>query len=134
MDSPPEVRRKVGRLVLLNAFPLNAFPYFQDLEVGEDITLAFRRLSLEDLKDMTKRHEIVNYIRHPGTLQFLSNKLGIELKPSNDIYREDKRDIVVIITLKNPERGKETSNITDDDLLIYMLSFLYPGWWVSDKG
>ena len=134
MDSPPEVRKKVGRLVLLNAFPLNAFPYFHDVEIGEDITLAFRRLSLEDLKDMTKRHDVVSYIRHQGTLEFLSRELGIELKPSSDIYKEDKRDIVVIITLKNPSRGKEVSNITDDDLLIYMLSFLYPGWWVSDKG
>jgi len=111
------------KLVLLNGFPLNIIG---DLE---EATIYVRKVTIEELKEKIKKYDVIeNYIRHPATVQFLSRELGIDLKPCDKVFVDDKKSTIIMIGLKNPQRGKEVTDVTADDLLIYMLCLLIDGY------
>jgi hypothetical protein len=103
--------RPLKRVVLLNAFPLSAFPM-------NLFSVVFRRVTLSELSADCQGAEVVNYIRHPATVELLSKELGRKLEPSAGLYKFDEaRDkAIYVITLKQPQRGAEVTTIKPEDL------------------
>jgi hypothetical protein len=105
-----------GRLVLLNALPLNAF-------TGTRFTITVERVDIETLRTAVREAETVEcYIRHNATVSMLSTVLGKQLQPSSSLYRYNDGDILYVITLKTPQRGQELTNITQDDIEIFKVA------------
>jgi hypothetical protein len=108
------------RVVFLNALPLNAV-HREVVNIKcvklSDIILARHEFSeiLSELKAMIREREIVNYIRHESTVKLLSNILGVELKPSSDLYKYKCGDALVVVTLNKPQRGQEVE-VKEEDL------------------
>ena len=100
------------KVVLLNALPLNAFPF-------SSFNLKVQNIAIDELKALITGKTAINFIRHPATVQLLSNVLGIDLTPSPGIYQYSQDDEIVVITLKTPQRGQEVQEIQQSDLLIY---------------
>jgi len=110
------------RIVLLNAFPLNAFPF-------NTFTALFCRVSVDQLVSEVKQSsEIISYIRHEATVKLLNKLLGIELKPSTDIYKFSEHDLIYVITLKRVERGKEVVEVKVEDLDIVRVVVVEGAW------
>ena len=116
------------RLVFLNALPVNAF---KSPPLPPKFTLHVYNVSIHVLKsvidDMVKPWNIpiINYIRHEATVKYLNSKLGLSLIPNAGLYEYQRGDVLVVITLKKPERGKEVSEISDDDIDIYLVEVCY---------
>jgi len=108
------------RIVFLPPFPINAFDY-------QSFEAVFRRTSLERLKKLVEyacnkeRCEFVSYIRHEATVKLLSDYLGVQLKPSSDLYKYSSGDVIVLIGLKRPVRGSEVTDLKPDDLDIILV-------------
>jgi hypothetical protein len=102
------------RLVLLNAFPINAFDSFTSF------TARFEKSSFTEMKfDELRCGDIVCFIRHPATVSLINQKLSTQLQPNLGLYKHDPRDIIYIVSLKSPERGKEATTITENDVDIW---------------
>jgi hypothetical protein len=100
------------RVVLLNALPLNAIPkdmYYFDI--------ACKRTTPEAIVDIVRHSaKIENFIRHESTVKLLSRLLNVELKPSAGLYTYESGDILVVVTLKRPQRGQEVTELSEEDL------------------
>jgi len=112
----------MGRLILLNAFPLNAF----QIQMSKATVFLVQRVPADHVKELVewcKQHNIPIecYIRHPATVQVLSRMLNIELKPSSELYNYQQGDVIIVIALRRPIRGQEVENISIDDLDIYRI-------------
>jgi hypothetical protein len=112
------------RLVFLNALPINAF---KSPPLPPKFTLHIYNINIHVLKsvidDMVKPWgiPIVNYIRHEATVKYLNERLGLSLVSNAGLYEYQRGDVLVVITLKKPERGKEVSEISDNDIEIYLV-------------
>jgi hypothetical protein len=105
-----------GRLILLNAFPINAFPF-------NAFTAKFEKATFTDMKfDELWCSEVKCYIRHPATLQLINQKLGTNIQPSSELYNYQSADEIYIVTLKQPERGKEKVTVAESDLEIWKVN------------
>jgi len=111
-------------LVILPSFPVNAFK-------PETFTVLFKRRDLGFIRSLRDLNgfEVVNFIRHPATVSLLSEKLGLKLEPSSELYEYKPGDHIFIVTLKRPERGKEVKRISEKDLLVYE-AIVTPGSWL----
>jgi Trk K+ transport system NAD-binding subunit len=108
--------KMTGRLILLNAFPVNAFEY-------QKFEARFEKSNFTDMKFSELRcSEIRCYIRHPATLQLINNKLRTNLQPSSGLYQFQRGDEIYVVTLKAPERGKEMTAVTENDIEIWKVS------------
>jgi hypothetical protein len=112
-----------GRIILLNALPLNAFP----IELDRQFEIAGEVATLDELVIVLKFAElynikIENYIRHEPTVRLLSQLTGVELKPENKLYSYSDSDEIYIITLKKPARGQEVE-VKPEDLLIVRVKY-----------
>jgi hypothetical protein len=99
------------RIVLLNAFPLNAFPF-------ERFAATFERVGLQQLAaDAERAGEVANYIRHPATVAALSRVLMRELRPESGFYSYQLDDVVYVISLRQlPARGAEVTQVKLEEL------------------
>jgi hypothetical protein len=84
------------RLVLLNAFPLNAFPHRRFAAEFERVSLAELTKSCEDAD------EVVNFIRHPATVAALQRTTNRELNA--DLERGEAMSAIVVHDLYNSYR------------------------------
>ena len=110
------------RLVLLNAFPLSAFPY-------DTFTALFRRTSIEELaRDVATATEVLCFIRHPATVATLQGLLNVPLKPSAGLYEYREGDLVYVITLKTPTRGQEVAEVKPEDLDVTRVVVVQGAW------
>jgi len=117
------------RIVLLNAFPVNAIPY-------ELFTASFRLLTFDGfirelVNHVVSNRTIVNYVRHESTLKLITSKLGnvkIDLRVSNELYRYSEDDIIYVISLKSPQRGKEVTEIKEDDVVVHRVVIAKGVW------
>jgi hypothetical protein len=101
------------RLVLLNSFPVNAFSFAA-------FTARFEKSSFTEMKfDELRCGEIACFIRHPATVSLINQELGTKLEPSAGLYKYDTQDIIYIITLRTPERGKEATAVTASEVEIW---------------
>jgi hypothetical protein len=103
------IKNEEGRLVFLNALPLNSIP-------KREFSIRCHRVSPFDIIDIAKDSEIENYIRHEGTTKLLSSLISREIKPSVSLYSYQPGDQLLIITLKKPVRGQEATEVSIDDI------------------
>jgi len=100
----------IPRVAILNALPLNAIPkdaYYFDI--------LCKRTTIEEVADIVKHSlKVESYIRHESTVRTLNKLLNMELKPSAGLYTYEKGDILIIVTLKKPQRGQEVEVQPDD--------------------
>jgi len=119
---PPPGRMERGqgvserrRIILLNAFPLNAFPQ-------QRFSARFERVGVQQLVNEVsaadaERAEVVNYIRHPATVSAISRALSRELRPEAGFYSYREGDIVYVVTVKQlPARGVEVTTVRVEEL------------------
>jgi len=109
-----------NRVVLLNALPLNAI----DSDVFTINCVRFRNVLV--LKELAKNMEgktILSYIRHESTARLISRLIGVELKPTAELYKHESGDAMIIATLKSPIRGAEVE-VKEGDLELYVCA----GW------
>jgi hypothetical protein len=110
------------RLVLLNAFPVNAIPY-------DTFTVLFRRVAVEELaRDAATATEVLCYIRHPATVLALQSLLNVPLRPSAELYRFKEGDLIYVIALKSPQRGQEVTEVKPEDLDIVKVVVVQGAW------
>jgi len=108
--------------VFLNALPMSAFnEFFQN---NSYLRLEIMPLDIQKLGVVIDYHkayhdEIINYIRHEGTIKLLKRLFNIDLTSSAGLYSFTTDDDIIIITLKNPERGKELTEVRESDIMIY---------------
>ncbi|MGC9115776.1 MAG: hypothetical protein ACP5HH_07255 [Fervidicoccaceae archaeon] len=108
------------RVVFLNGLPLNAFPY-------QTIQMYIQKLDMQKFKENIElikqfpKISIANYIRHKGTIELLKKITGLELTPSAENWKYQPKDIIYVITLKNPQRGQEIAELKEDDIDVYFV-------------
>ena len=112
-----------GRVVFLNALPLNALP-------RRHISLDVLPVSLQELVDWVQRrvaegYELTHYIRHGATIQTL-RAAGIPLseQPNAGLYQYQHGDVIAVITLRTPQRGQEVQQVRPEDLETWIVTVL----------
>ena len=112
-----------GRVVLLNALPLNALP-------RSHLRLDVIPVAINDLVAWAQRraaegYELVHFIRHPATIQALRS-VGIPLseQPNAGLYQYSHGDIIVVVTLRAPQRGQEQTQVSPQDLETWVVAVL----------
>jgi hypothetical protein len=112
-----------GRIVILNALPLNALPRrHTKLDV---IPVTIGELAQWIQRRVVEGYEIIHYIRHGATIAAL-RAAGIPLSetPNAGLYQYQHGDILVVATLRNPARGQEVSQIAPQDLESWIVTAL----------
>jgi len=111
------------RLVFLNALPLNSLP-------RSHLELDVLSVSLQDLARWVQRRlqegfQLIHFIRHPATITAL-RQLGIPLseQPNSGLYSYDAGDIIVVVSLRAPQRGQEQQQVNISDLEAWIVSVL----------
>jgi len=112
-----------GRVVILNALPLNALP-------RSHLRLDVLPVSIGDLAAWVQRrlqegYEIVHYIRHGATIAAL-RAAGIPLsdQPNSGLYTYQPGDTIVVTTLRAPQRGQEQTQVSPQDLETWVVAVL----------
>jgi len=103
------------RIVILNAFPVSAF-----MRGAHQASFYFERISLQELRrriEEAKREgiEVISFVRHPATAQIIG------IPPSSGNYEYKRGDVVYIIVLTNPQRGVEVTQVSEDDVEVFMV-------------
>jgi hypothetical protein len=112
-----------GRIVILNALPLNALPRrHTQLDV---IPVTIGELAQWIQRRIVEGYEIIHYIRHGTTIATL-RATGIPLSetPNAGLYQYQYGDILVVVTLRNPPRGQEQTQVTINDLESWVVTVL----------
>jgi len=52
----------------------------------KELTLYYRRVSIDGLKELAKDVKVLNYVRHESTVKVLSEILGKQLTPNTGLY------------------------------------------------
>jgi hypothetical protein len=110
-------------VIVLNALPLNALP-------RRHLSLDVLPISINELAQWINRRlqegwQLVHYIRHPATIQVL-RQAGIPLSetPSSNLYQYIHGDIIIVVTLKTPQRGQEATQVSLQDLEAWVVTVL----------
>ncbi len=112
-----------GRIIFLNALPLNALP-------RSHLRLDVLPVSLQDLATWAQRrlaegYVIEHYIRHSATIAAL-RAAGIPLseQPNSGLYQYQHGDVIVVVTLRTPQRGQEQTQVSVNDLETWIVTVL----------
>jgi len=110
------------RVVFVGGIAPSMFPSYKEL------TLYYRRVGIDELKELVKDAEVLNYVRHGSTVKVLSEILGKQLTPSTELYVWREDDVLVVVGLKKPVRGQEVEVSAEDlDLVVVRV---FPGRWI----
>ncbi len=112
-----------GRIVILNALPLNALPR---RHIQADILpVAINELVAWIQRRVDEGYELIHYIRHAGTIAAL-RAAGAPLSetPNSGLYSYREGDILVVVTLRNPPRGQEVSQVSPQDLEAWIVTVM----------
>jgi hypothetical protein len=96
--------------------------------VGNEYTMYYKRITLDELRELAKDAEVVNYVRHESTVGLLSSALGKPLTPNPGLYTWREGDYLVVVGLKRPVRGQELE-VKPEDLDLVLVK-VYPGLWI----
>ena len=100
------------RIVLVGGLAPSMFGY-------KELLIRYKKISTEELKELAKDAEVINFIRHESTVRLLSQVLNRELVPNTGLYQWREGDELVIIGLRRPARGQEVEVKADDlDLVL----------------
>ena len=112
-----------GRVIFLNALPLNSLP-------RRHIQVDILPVSLQELVQWVQRrvqegYTVEHYIRHPATIAAL-RAVGIPLseQPNALLYQYVHGDIIVVVTLRAPQRGQEVQQVRPEDLEVWIVTAL----------
>jgi len=100
---PPTQRR----VVIANAFSVNML-------ATNVITLRFRRISLDLVKEMVKGGNYLSVVGHEGTAILLSNLLGVEVPVNRTNYVFNPADVLLVFTV--PFRLPEGRTLTYEEV------------------
>jgi len=106
-----------GRVVLLNALPLNALP-------RRNLTLHVIPMNPQDLRQDLRFEgaNIIHFIRHAATLNLLRTLIpSLPSEPNAGLYNWREGDIIIVITLNAPSRGTEVQQIRLEDLAVWLV-------------
>jgi hypothetical protein len=112
-----------GRIVFLNALPLNALP-------RSHLRLDVLPVSISDLARWVQRraaegYQLVHYIRHPATIQALRvADISLSEQPNSGLYSYSPGDVIVVVTLRMPQRGQEVQQVSPQDLEAWIVTVL----------
>ena len=111
-----------GRVIILNALPLNAFRGPVRLDV---LPVGINDLATWIQRRLQEGYEVVHYVRHPATITVLRS-LGIPLseQPNAGLYTYQPNDVVVVVTLRAPQRGQEQAQVSVSDLEAWVVTVL----------
>jgi hypothetical protein len=118
---PKPVQKIQRRIVLVGGVAPSMF-------MGSEYTMYYKRISLEELKELAKDAEVANYVRHDSTVKLLSSVLGKQLTPNPGLYTWQEDDYLIVIGLKKPIRGQELE-IKPEDLDLVLVR-VFPGRWI----
>jgi len=90
-----------SRKVLVNAFSVSMLKFVREA------TVRFRRLNVEEVRQLLQGGEIVNYIRHAGTVQVIQELVNRQIQPNSGIYVYEPKDTIIMVVLNAPQRGQE---------------------------
>jgi hypothetical protein len=113
-----------GRIIFLNALPLNALPRshirLDVLPVGN-----INELTQWVQRRLSEGYELVHFIRHGATIAALRS-LGIPLseQPNSGLYNYSHGDVIVVVTLRTPQRGQEQQQVSPQDLEAWIVTVL----------
>ena len=108
----------MGRLVILNALPLNAFG------VGE-FMLRVRRVDFKELSALAGAHgSVIHYVRHRATVSLLSKYIPLNPSPNPGLYKYEVGDTLLVVVLKSPQRGQEVDTLTEGDVELFLVSLV----------
>jgi hypothetical protein len=87
------------------------------------------KLKLDEVRELLLRGEIVNYIRHVGTLQVIQELInngphaprGGSLQPNSGLYVYEPNDTIIMAVLNAPQRGQEVAPRLED-LAFYLVA------------
>ena len=113
-----------GRVVFLNALPLNALPR-SHLRLDVLPVANINELVQWIQRRVQEGYTVEHYIRHPATITAL-RQLGIPLseQPNSSLYTYQPGDIIVIVTLRSPQRGQEQQQVNISDLEVWIVTVL----------
>jgi len=111
-----ETNQTQPRAILINGFAINM------LQNPRVAVVEFRRISLEELRELALNARIINFIRHQSTVQLVSSVIGKPLEPNSNNYVYSPGDVLILITLAAPQRGQELAQVKPEDLVIYLVS------------
>jgi hypothetical protein len=111
------------RVIFLNALPLNALP-------RSHIRLDIIPASISELGSWAQRrqqegYEFEHFIRYLPTIHAL-RAAGVPLneQPNAGLYTYRHGDIIVVVTLRNPTRGQEQTQVRPEDLEAWIVTVL----------
>jgi len=105
------------RIVLTGGLAPSMFENYRELVIN------YKKISIEELKEIVKNNEIINYIRHESTVRLLARILNRDLTPNTGLYKWRPSEMLIIVGLKNPQRGQEMSVTVEDlDLVLCRIS------------
>jgi hypothetical protein len=111
-----------GRIVILNALPLNALP-------RAHLELDVLPVSIQDLVQWVQRRLqegwlLIHYIRHPATIQALrASGIPLPPEPNSNLYAYQPSDVIVVVTLRAPQRGQDLQ-VSPQDLESWIVTLL----------
>jgi hypothetical protein len=112
-----------GMIVFLNALPLNSLP-------RRHIQVDILPVGINDLANWIQRrlaegYELIHYIRHPATVAALRSA-GVPLseQPNSGLYQHTPGDVIVVVTLRSPQRGQEQAQVKPEDLETWIVTVL----------
>jgi len=113
-----------GRIVFLNALPLNALPR-SHLRLDVLPVANLNELARWTQRRLQEGYEVVHFIRHPATIVAL-RAVGIPLpeQPNAGLYTYRGGDITVVVTLRTPQRGQEAQHVRPEDLETWVVQVL----------
>jgi len=113
-----------GRIVFLNALPLNALPR-SHLRLDILPVANLNELARWAQRRLQEGYEVVHFIRHPATIAVL-RQLGIPLseQPNAGLYAYCGGDIIIVITLRALQRGQEVQQVRLEDLETWVVQVL----------
>ncbi len=103
---------EVGKVVFIPPIPLNAFPYSSFIVTVQKVHPAILSVLIDFYKD--RKAEFKSYIRHESTVKVINEAFGLDLQPSSELYQYSKDDLVIIVGLRKPIRGKEVEVKLED--------------------
>jgi hypothetical protein len=93
-----------------------------------ELTMYYKRITLDELKELAKDAEVVNFVRHESTVKFLSQVLNRNLQPNPGLYTWQEDDYLIVVGLKKPVRGQEVE-VKPEDLDLVLVR-VFPGRWI----
>ena len=90
----------------------------------EPITIKIEPINHEQLNQIASEAEVINYIRHPATVQLLQKLLPNMKQASSPEYKINPSDIIVMVSLSQraPASGAEVNVNSFDQLVIYLIT------------